>query len=357
VPRYWYYSARQLGGPVAAEKLKELPGFKRETLVLAEGGAPSDWKQAGQVPELAELLPAPLPELPSLSPRASAPEPKREPAPDPRLSLLEGVVGTLSEQLAALQAGSGGPDHGGEIRALQHGLAALGESLSALTGELHARPEPLPPQDEEARDLVRALSRELKSVDQKLDAVAGRVTTNEGKLASLAAGLQSALAQIKAAAMARPEPQPQPKPAAAALIALVPERAPAPLPGGRKLVVLSADDDEDYRGMVSRLFRAAGHEVDVAQDGEEALTQAKAKRYDLIVLDVAMPKRNGYMVAEAICGGESAEGRPKVILLTARDIEREWGQFELCGADAILSKMGNIARVVEKGLQLTGAAG
>src|SRR3954465_3566211 len=64
-------------------------------------------------------------------------------------------------------------------------------------------------------------------------------------------------------------------------------------PLGRLLLV---EDDEDSRDMYSEMLRIAGYVVVPAHDGEEALSLALKERFDLIILDIALPKVHGITV-------------------------------------------------------------
>ncbi|MCE5203955.1 MAG: response regulator [Coriobacteriales bacterium] len=60
--------------------------------------------------------------------------------------------------------------------------------------------------------------------------------------------------------------------------------------------ILIADDNQQIRMLVSASLRSLGHELVVAVDGEEALEKAIAERPDLVLLDVTMPKLDGFEV-------------------------------------------------------------
>jgi two-component system response regulator CpxR len=98
--------------------------------------------------------------------------------------------------------------------------------------------------------------------------------------------------------------------------------------------ILLADDDVELGEMLVDYLGGEGFSVDLAHDGEAALRMALAGRYDLLVLDVMMPKRNGFDVLREL--------RPKsslpVLMLTARgeDVDSIVG-LEL-GADDYLAK-------------------
>jgi DNA-binding response OmpR family regulator len=90
-------------------------------------------------------------------------------------------------------------------------------------------------------------------------------------------------------------------------------------------VVLGADDEKDVRQLVAYRLRAAGYEVVEAQDGEEAVRLAEERPPDLVVLDVMMPKLDGYEVARRLRRND-ATSEAGVIMLTSMaasgDVER-----------------------------------
>jgi len=108
--------------------------------------------------------------------------------------------------------------------------------------------------------------------------------------------------------------------------------SPKPL----SLDILSTDDDSNIRALLWNMLTDAGHVVDFAKDGEEVFKRLTAKRYDLVILDVNMPKMNGYKVSELL--HDKLPNPPKVIIFTGRDLGKERLQFVCSGADAILNK-------------------
>ena len=111
--------------------------------------------------------------------------------------------------------------------------------------------------------------------------------------------------------------------------------------------VLVVDDEANILVSLEFLMKKAGYEVRLAHDGEEALAEIGKARPDLVLLDVMMPKRNGFDVCEAIRA--NPEWRAvRVILLTAkgRDIEREKGLA--LGADDYITKPFSTREVVER---------
>jgi two-component system, OmpR family, alkaline phosphatase synthesis response regulator PhoP len=111
--------------------------------------------------------------------------------------------------------------------------------------------------------------------------------------------------------------------------------------------VLVVDDEANILLSLEFLMKKAGYDVRLARDGEEALAEIGKARPDLVLLDVMMPKRNGFDVCEAIRA--NPEWRAvRVILLTAkgRDIEREKGLA--LGADDYITKPFSTREVVER---------
>lgn len=82
--------------------------------------------------------------------------------------------------------------------------------------------------------------------------------------------------------------------------------------------ILVAEDDFDIRELLQNYLENAGYRVISACDGEEALEQFHQSSADLVILDLMMPKMDGYCVCEAI----REESNVPIMLLTALDSER-----------------------------------
>ncbi|MFB9902660.1 response regulator transcription factor [Allokutzneria oryzae] len=100
---------------------------------------------------------------------------------------------------------------------------------------------------------------------------------------------------------------------------------------GRVLVV---DDDLTVRDVVRRYLELAGHEVELAGDGEQALLLAAAREPDLVVLDLMLPGLDGLEV----CRRLRARSAVPVIMLTARGDEEDRVLGLSLGADDYVSK-------------------
>ncbi|OGO60908.1 MAG: two-component system response regulator [Chloroflexi bacterium RBG_19FT_COMBO_49_13] len=111
--------------------------------------------------------------------------------------------------------------------------------------------------------------------------------------------------------------------------------------------ILVADNDREVREMIIFALRFAGHEVLSASNGEEALSLAKQSIPDLILMDVRMPKMNGYETCKALKTNKDTLSIP-VIFLSARgqDSEVQAG-LQVGAADYILKPIAP-DRLVEK---------
>jgi CheY-like chemotaxis protein len=106
-------------------------------------------------------------------------------------------------------------------------------------------------------------------------------------------------------------------------------------------------DDESTVGLVLRLaLDAKGHETVVAEDGRTGIEIALTDHPDAIVLDLMMPRVNGYDVLDAVRGAEGMDGVP-VIVLTAVTLSRERDRCLSEGADAVITKPFDPADVID----------
>lgn len=104
----------------------------------------------------------------------------------------------------------------------------------------------------------------------------------------------------------------------------------------RGLSVLVAEDNAINQLIMKRLLLGMGHQVEIANDGMEAVSKAKASRYDLIFMDIQMPNLNGFEAAEAIraeCGREVP-----IIALTANAFPEDVARGEQVGMNSFLAK-------------------
>jgi PAS domain S-box-containing protein len=103
----------------------------------------------------------------------------------------------------------------------------------------------------------------------------------------------------------------------------------------RSVRVLLAEDEPGLRRLAARALREAGHVVEAASNGREALDLFRAHPFDLVLTDHAMPEMSGDQLAVAV---KSISASTPVVLLTGFADLMEWGRQNPPGVDLILSK-------------------
>ena len=107
--------------------------------------------------------------------------------------------------------------------------------------------------------------------------------------------------------------------------------------------LLIADDDNEIRELLEFDLSQSGYDVDTAKDGEEALHKALVGNYDLILLDVMMPKMNGFDVCKNI---RSSKADVPILMLTAKGTINDKTQGFDSGADDYIVKPFDIQEVL-----------
>ncbi|MEW5822360.1 MAG: response regulator [Cyanobacteriota bacterium] len=119
--------------------------------------------------------------------------------------------------------------------------------------------------------------------------------------------------------------------------------------------VLIVDDEKDIVETLQFILESEGLECVVAYDGEEALSLAKTQNPDLIVLDVMLPKINGYKVCRLLKFDAKYKHIP-ILMVTARTQEEDKIIGEETGANEYITKpfdIETITKLVKKYLELT----
>ncbi len=119
--------------------------------------------------------------------------------------------------------------------------------------------------------------------------------------------------------------------------------------------ILVVDDEPNIVLSLEFLMKQAGFQVRTASDGEAGLTAIAAEQPDLVLLDVMMPRKNGYEVCQAIRANPDWKAI-RIIMLTAkgREVEREKGLA--LGADDYITKPFSTQEVVERVRELLAEA-
>ncbi|HMK60683.1 MAG TPA: response regulator [Dissulfurispiraceae bacterium] len=101
--------------------------------------------------------------------------------------------------------------------------------------------------------------------------------------------------------------------------------------------ILIADDSLTVAKYVETVLKAEGHSLSMVTNGEEALDRIRNDNFDLLILDVVMPRKNGYQVCREIKNSERYKTIP-VIMLTTKELDHDkfWGFKQ--GANEYLTK-------------------
>jgi DNA-binding response OmpR family regulator len=101
--------------------------------------------------------------------------------------------------------------------------------------------------------------------------------------------------------------------------------------------VLIVDDEPNIVISLEFLLKRAGLEVLIARDGEAGLAEIRSAQPDLVILDVMMPKLDGFAVLQAVRADPAVKSTP-VLMLTARGRDADQKKGLVLGANAYLSK-------------------
>jgi DNA-binding response OmpR family regulator len=116
--------------------------------------------------------------------------------------------------------------------------------------------------------------------------------------------------------------------------------------------VLLVDDDHEIVESVKYALESGGYQVMVARDGNQGLAMAEREDPDLVILDMMMPKRSGFLVLEKL-----RRTRPvplRVIMITANEGSRHKAYAEMLGVDDYIRKPFAMDRLMESVKRLLG---
>ncbi len=111
--------------------------------------------------------------------------------------------------------------------------------------------------------------------------------------------------------------------------------------------ILLVDDAETILMMERMILNKAGYELITAKNGEDAVSKAAAERPDLILMDVVMPKMNGFEACKQIRANEATKTIPIIMVTTRGEAESVESGFE-SGCDEYVTKPINGLEIVSK---------
>jgi signal transduction histidine kinase/ActR/RegA family two-component response regulator len=104
------------------------------------------------------------------------------------------------------------------------------------------------------------------------------------------------------------------------------------------LRILLAEDSEVGRAVAVDMLQRLGHSVDVAADGLEVLEALNRHQYDVVLMDMQMPRMDGLATTRAVCERWPADRRPRIIAFGASELPEDRALWVEAGADAWVSK-------------------
>ncbi|MBM4010729.1 MAG: response regulator transcription factor [Planctomycetota bacterium] len=123
-----------------------------------------------------------------------------------------------------------------------------------------------------------------------------------------------------------------------------PESVAKPRAAGGKRILLVDDDPEIVESMRT-VLESRGYGILVARDGNQGLALAETEEPDLVVLDMMMPKRSGFLVLEKL--RRSRPNPVRVIMITANEGSRHKAYAEMLGVDDYIRKPFAMDRLLE----------
>jgi len=101
--------------------------------------------------------------------------------------------------------------------------------------------------------------------------------------------------------------------------------------------ILLVEDEKDLSKAIAFRLEANGYTVTASYDGQEGLEKAKTEKPDLIILDLMLPKMDGYKVCASL-KGDAGYSRIPIIIFTARAQREDMKMAKEAGADAYITK-------------------
>lgn len=109
-----------------------------------------------------------------------------------------------------------------------------------------------------------------------------------------------------------------------------------------KKKILIVDDDRSILESLSKLLRAEGYEIDLAEDGQKAIEKLLQEHIDLLLLDLGLPVKDGWVTLSWLA---EVKAIFPVIIITGRNNQRELA--EKAGADALMEKPLDVPRLLQ----------
>src|SRR5689334_527817 len=120
--------------------------------------------------------------------------------------------------------------------------------------------------------------------------------------------------------------------------------------------ILLVDDDHDILTSMQAAFEPTGAEIETASDGNKAVELVEKNEPDLVVLDMMLPKRSGFLVLEKIKARKARNAKPFVIMITGNQGARHKMYAESLGVSEYFNKPVKMDKLIATAERLLGPA-
>ncbi len=111
--------------------------------------------------------------------------------------------------------------------------------------------------------------------------------------------------------------------------------------------ILIVDDDPDIVTSIEACLDETSAKVESANDGNKAVSLSEKLKPDLVILDIMLPRKSGFLVLEALRKGKKASDKPYVIMITGNQGQRHRQYAEALGVHEYLNKPFAMERLIE----------
>jgi CheY-like chemotaxis protein len=131
--------------------------------------------------------------------------------------------------------------------------------------------------------------------------------------------------------------------------AKAPEPQKIPVPQGERIPhLLLAEDDPTIRQVLGLMLTKSNYLLDIAEDGQKAVEMWETGEYDLVLMDIQMPRLDGFEATSAIREKERMRGgHTSIIAVTAHASKEDEDKCLAAGMDAFISKPIDFARILQ----------
>jgi len=121
--------------------------------------------------------------------------------------------------------------------------------------------------------------------------------------------------------------------------------------------ILVVDDDPDILTAISSTLAERGAKIETADNGNTAVQLAEQKNPDLVILDIMLPGKSGFLVLERLRQGRKRGEKPYVIMITANEGRRHRQYAEALGVNEYMQKPFSMERLIEASERLLAGDG